>query len=578
MREHGRVERREPHAFLLRIAFAVLVFGGAALTASAFARQSPTVDEPTHLVRGLSYWWTGDTKLSYAHPPLANAIAAIPGAIRDRDAHLPLQKLNGWKDSNPGKVTIAVAGRDYEKLRGEWLLGRYAMLAVSMAFLAYLFRWSERRFGGLVALGGVGLLAIDPTFWAHASLVTTDGMMVALFTVALCELVGALESKTRLGAVRFGVALGAALLAKFSAIILLPLAGVVVLGAAAFGLAPRFRGAPRRARLGRLVLDVTLVAVIACTMVNAGYRFQRTCWTVDRILAEPEPQNNISNDYQSDLLEKRTPLASLPKGLIVPLPYAYVFGVSTIKVQTTGGHPLTSYFLGEIRRDGVPYYFPLLLLLKTPLVVWAAIAGGIVVAVRRRAWAVLLPAALACAFLLSITTSGLNIGVRHALPVLPAFALVGGFGVAALLARLPASPVRLSPALAVIALGVLASSRGDFLGYFNPLAGDEDNQRHVSVVGEDWGQDAQALGRYARAKRVHEIAFVGIGHTGTRELTRLGIASQKYGCSRPKGTRWVAVHDSKIVRSKGCYRWLPKEPTAWIDNHIRVYDLGTPKG
>jgi len=564
----SRTTRLFPH-----FAFAVCLLTSLAITGAGISRQSPTVDEPTHLVRGLSLWWTGDTRMSYAHPPLANAIAALPGALRDRGERPAFEKMNGWKQASPGHLTIAYANRNYEQLRSEWVLGRWAMLAMSAAFLVYLHVWVTRRFGALVAACGVGLLATTPSFLAHASLVTTDGPMVAMFTITVCELIGFIEQRTRARALRFGLVLGAALLTKFSAAVLVPLALLVLVADAVVGRGARWRGASARRRVMALVADFAVISVVACFTVNAGYGFQRIGWTVERILAAPEPQNNISNDYDDDLLEKKTPLAKMPGALVVPLPYSYVFGISTIKVQTSGGHPLRSYFLGEIRNEGVPYYFPLLLLLKVPLVAWLALVPGVWLAVRQRAYALLVPAALALCFLGLIMRSGLHIGVRHALPVLPPLMLLAGLAIARVLdATRRFRPLALAAA-GVAGLIMVDRASADFLGDFNALAGDSEGQRRVSVIGEDWGQDVAALGLLVKAEGLTPLHFVGIGHTGNRELARLGIQTKGYKCRRPEGAQWIAIHDSKLVRQPGCFKWLPAEPRWTVNNHIRVYEL-----
>jgi hypothetical protein len=120
---------------------------------------------------------------------------------------------------------------------------------------------------------------------------------------------------------------------------------------------------------------------------------------------------------------------------------------------------------------------------------------------------------------------------------------------------------------------MVAAASAELLGDFNILAGDAEARRHVSVVGEDWGQDVAALGRLARERGIDRVHFVGIGHTGRHELARLGITPEKYGCRRPEKARWLAVHDSKFVRQTKCYNWLPAEPRIWVKNHIRVYEL-----
>src|SRR5687767_9402588 len=60
------------------LAFGVfaLIFGF--LTITSFNRQSPTIDEPVHLLGGYSYLKWGDFRVNPEHPPLVKIWAALP--------------------------------------------------------------------------------------------------------------------------------------------------------------------------------------------------------------------------------------------------------------------------------------------------------------------------------------------------------------------------------------------------------------------------------------------------------------------------------------------------------------------
>ncbi len=73
--------------------------------------RSPTVDEAYHTTRGLAFWWAGDARLSAAHPPLGNALVALPAALA-----LPkvdFTKEPGWVEANRVKVSRNWFSRDY---------------------------------------------------------------------------------------------------------------------------------------------------------------------------------------------------------------------------------------------------------------------------------------------------------------------------------------------------------------------------------------------------------------------------------------------------------------------------------
>ena len=88
---HPKTQRMFPWPLV-----ALLVISGSLMLGSALSR-SLTVDEPMHIVRGVSYWQTGEGRLSYAHPPLNNVLTALPGALVF-DGHLAASPA--WKQPN----------------------------------------------------------------------------------------------------------------------------------------------------------------------------------------------------------------------------------------------------------------------------------------------------------------------------------------------------------------------------------------------------------------------------------------------------------------------------------------------
>src|SRR5690606_10230162 len=85
-----------------RIALAILAVQ-ALLLADAALSDSPSMDEPVHVTRGLAFWVAGDTRLSVAHPPLANALQGIPGVLMGA-GELDWMELQGWEQSDNTRV------------------------------------------------------------------------------------------------------------------------------------------------------------------------------------------------------------------------------------------------------------------------------------------------------------------------------------------------------------------------------------------------------------------------------------------------------------------------------------------
>jgi hypothetical protein len=576
--------RRRALGFWLVLAMLVAFLVGT--TRRAIEAQSPTPDELTHLVRGLSILWTGDTRLSYAHPPLANVVAALPGALTME--RCDFSTLDGWSEGRVNRITRAFAARGYPAARRAWQRGRVAMLVFPIALLVYLAWFCRARFGPWVGLLAPALVATHPSFLAHASLTTTDAPAACLIAIATCELVRLVERRSLARTLSFSAALGLAVVTKFSALFLAPLACVVLVVAA-------IATEPHRAlgqRLGRCAAMLALVIGSVTLVVNGAYLFQSSGWTVGHILHAPEPINPISASSHGELLEE-SPVGYLPRRLVVPLPYTYVFGVFTIEKQTTGGHPAAAYFMGELRREGFYSYFPVLLVAKSPI--GFSMALLVAAAVLARAWArrhrvgserralpfsreLAIVGAVGGVYLAMAIASRLNIGVRHALPLLPLLAIGVTAGVAWLARRGRTGALALGAAIVATQAGSAWMASPDLLGYFNGLVGGPAAERKLSVIGEDWGQDVRELGLLVRARKLEPLYYRGVGHTSARELALLGVEPKRLTCAPPTEPAWVALHESLHVRHADCFAWLPPSPELWIENHIGLYRVTPGSG
>src|SRR5262245_50850136 len=96
----GRRKRNSRTTVLVFGAF-VLIFGLIVIT--SFTQQSPTIDEPVHLLGGYSYLKWGDFRVNPEHPPLVKMWAALP--LLWMDVRDPRSANSLWKqilESEPG--------------------------------------------------------------------------------------------------------------------------------------------------------------------------------------------------------------------------------------------------------------------------------------------------------------------------------------------------------------------------------------------------------------------------------------------------------------------------------------------
>src|SRR5262249_16802490 len=110
--------------------------------------------------------------------------------------------------------------------------GRVPAVLMSAGLAVLVMLWAQRLWGPLAGLLALALYVFDPTITAHAQLVTTDVGMSFFGTLFLSLLRRYLDRPSWGRLLVAGLALGLALSAKFSGVVMVPIAGLLVLLAA----------------------------------------------------------------------------------------------------------------------------------------------------------------------------------------------------------------------------------------------------------------------------------------------------------------------------------------------------------
>jgi hypothetical protein len=199
---------------------------------SASLLKSPTFDEPVHIAAGLSYVEAGRILVNPEHPPLLKEISGTflrAAGVRWPESPQAAALLKGdLRLARPvGNAIIADNGPDRVLF---WARLPFILLATLLAFALYLL--GRVLLGETAALGALLLYALDPNLVAHSFLVTTDVGLAAFVIAFLLTLWRYLERPSAGRIVWCGLALGAALGAKFSAVALLPVTCVLLVAAA----------------------------------------------------------------------------------------------------------------------------------------------------------------------------------------------------------------------------------------------------------------------------------------------------------------------------------------------------------
>lgn len=511
-------------------AIAALVCLTAVLLLTSSGQMSPTVDETHYAGLGRYLIETGDWSIRGAilHPPLPYYLnSMLLGGLEIPD--------EVWKASHQderGRLLFRIAP-------GDGLLTRTRIANMVLLLLLVVLVWIEGRrlwgdVGGAVA---AFVTALEPNLLAHAGVATPDLPLAIAFFWAVMRFWRYCREGGRGNLALAGVALGVALLTKYTALLLI---GILPLLAVT--------GFANRRRLAAF----PIICLIALAVLHAGY--------LPALLhggEEGEPAIRFG------------------------LPAPYLDGIQ-YQLRANTGH--RAFFLGEVSEGGWLHYYPVAFLVKTPipLLVLAITGFWMLFAVplrRRHAVRILLPPlALALFF---IVVSRLNIGLRYLLPIYPFLALAAGHGAAELLKR-PARKFAFS-ALILLAWMLLGTLRAwpHFIPYFNEAAGGSDGGiRLLADSNLDWGQDLPGLKKWLDHNSYEGVYFA---YFGNADPSRYGIRFRYLPgwlyTPRRMMKEGVDYHPEPelLAISRSVYQgfWLPDAKLYhWLDDYPRVASIG----
>jgi Dolichyl-phosphate-mannose-protein mannosyltransferase len=484
---------RRAHAIALLL---LLVFVGELVY--SVHRQSLSWDEGDHIFAGYVSWTTGDFGVNPEHPPLLKEVASLPLLAM----HLKAPPL---KSRTFSKTEAYFNGRDliYENggldtaskiiFRARMMAAIFSLALAIMVYLAGL-----EIFSPAAALFALALVVFEPNLIAHGAYVTTD-MAVTCGIFATVYALYRFRVRPTAGRLAVaGIATGVALAVKHSAVLLLPIA-IVLLAVELV----RPRADESRAHILRLYGAAFVAAIVlGLPILWSTYHF--------RFLAHP------NGAMQPSLGESMISLHGIEPKLYEflarwhILPESYLYGMVDIRVQSTSGQSFSTYIFGRVHAHGVPYYFPAAFVIKSTLgfmlllvLAFYALLSKSLSGWQRLTFLIVPP----LVYLLIAIDTGLNIGARHILPMYPFLAiLIGGAAVALWQQR------RWWIYATFILLGwhVASATRSapDYLAYSNELFGGPANTyRYLTDSNTDWGQQLVSVKSYLDQHNIHDCWF-----------------------------------------------------------------------
>jgi 4-amino-4-deoxy-L-arabinose transferase-like glycosyltransferase len=517
----------------------------AALLGTSVMQQSLVGDAPYHLLAGHQALRYGENRLNLEHPPLVKLVAALP--LMAEGPLAPPTTVDGVLETSL-QIFDDPARLERVRIASRTLL----LLVFGLPFLTACYLLGRevggRRTGSVLALS-VGLaLPVLP----NLSIVQTDTAVSLGFTLTMAAALRYLKRADGWNLALLGLGLGLALASKFSGVLLAPAVVLCLL------IAPL--SWHRRLRALLLVsLFAGAIAYLPYSVANFDYDP-----VVGRATIHSYCQGEaLIVDHQMQKHENF--LMAVEK--IDPNLAQWLTGLLGIRIQNDlGVYP--SYAFGHLSSLGRWWYFPAVLLVKTPLILLlASVAAGLafwktkkLLPLAATAWAVLL--ATVGTYLLVAMTSNYNLGVRHLMPVLPLLYLPAAHWAAARKWRAAlVIGVLACEALAVAPLWMSATNTW-WLGEHNPT------RFALSASDIEYHQNFRALAHAVDERGIDRLHLL-FPLVNERELSAYLPKAVLADPNTPPEPGWYAVS----VTMEQFLPTIPRTPPENLRCHARFLEL-----
>jgi hypothetical protein len=542
--------------------------------------QSLTYDEPIHIKAGLDAWQNHRFEYAVDQAPLARLLATLPiardaqvtqaanGASFDGILPDPAATLPAVRDAS---VAPAADGKFFDAILPNptsvaWR-ARTVIMLLGIALGVFLWVTIRKLFSTAAANFALALFAFTPALIAHFSLVTTDGIITLMIFVTALQLARWNHDPSRRQTVLLGLALGLLLLAKMSAppFFLLALVLVLIRKQDLWELRP-----------WRWNWRAALIACgIALVILWGGHFFH-----VSRVTIKGGMLTSTSPNRRA--FTRQVPFAGnisffLPAGEYFEAAYAVI-------KHNKQGHQ--SYLLGRLTQRAVPWFYPLLIVLKWPTVILILSLAGFTGLARRRQLArfadfLFFPILM----LLLAYSSRIGIGERHILVLYP-FALVfcaalWNFCAEARRACITPPPLSLKAATYLLigcvilnAIDTLRCAPG-YLSYLNASIRPRQAYKIATDSNLDWGQGLLALRRY---QMEHPDQIIHLAYFGSVNPAIYGIRSVSLAPDAHQGGTIVVsatrLSGQYLENYRSGYRWVLQYPIqTLLDGSLYVFSV-----
>jgi hypothetical protein len=514
-----------------------LILAHAVFLVLSALNNSVTYDEFAHLPAGCAYWRWQEFSIYNQSPPLLRLLGSWPAMLAGADAPdaakfrkfppkdrhwlyaAAFERRNAHVESATGVPAVDDSGR----LQRLFVLGRLGILPISCLGAWLVFAWARRLYGDVPALAACAMWAFNPDVIAHGSIVGTDVGSAVAMLLALFLWQRFLEQPRPPRALAAALAIAAAHLCKFTAVVLWPAILAMLVLAIWRARQDNGREAEQQHLTRHLWTGFAIALLVTWFSLNLAYGHDRSF----------EPLRNF--DFTSRaFLKVRDATPWLP----APLPRQAMLGLDAQKWESDTPRP--AFLVGEQYVGGRWLYYPVALAVKLPLGLLALIVSALASLLIRKPNASELPLILAFVVITSGLVAGtqLNVGVRYLLPEYPlAFILIARVW----RGEMPHVVRRMASLMLVVLAIESLHVCPRYLTFFNAAAGGPGGGwRVVNDSNADWGQSLLDLRRWMRDRGERRIT---LAYFGKADPGAYGMEYSLLDDASPIETPYVAVSD-----------------------------------
>lgn len=599
-------------------------------------QDSAIMDELAHIPAGYSYIKFFDYRLNPEHPPLVKALSALP-LLFIKPLNFPANQDKWQNQTNAeweiGREFLYSSGNDADKII---FYSRLVPIFLLLGLIAFAYFWSNELMGKWWALLPACLIAFSPNFLAHGHYVTTDIGACLGILLASYYFIKNIEEPSKKNMIYSGLALGFALLLKFSTILLIPFFAFLTMILFLEKAIREIKSPVIENKFKKIIryfindiIKLFFVFFIGILTVYAVYTVFTFNYPADKQYSDTASilQSLNNNVMTEDILEMSQ------NKILRPLS-EYLLGIIMVINRSAEGS--LNYFLGQLSNHGNAFYFPIIYLMKEALPILIIILTALILS----SWNIIKTISkggkniknkffeyfttnftelsmlifIAGYWLISIN-SNLNIGFRHILPALPFAYILSAQAIKKIFYAAPSQNIAenlgeilidkinktinlsikfaiLSGLLLWLILGTL-NTKPYYLSRFNEFFGGTFNgYEYATDSNFDWGQDLKRLREFlntpiynsnGQIENIDKIAVDYFGGGDVNYYLKDRGATWNSSLGSPldsDGIRWLAISNYKLLnavsKKDNDFERNPQDEYLWLTNPLSPdYIAGT---